>query len=303
MFGWLKTYMPRGIYARAGLILVLPVLLLQLLVSVVFIQRHFDGVTRLMTSAMTIELRFLVDTANAAGSLDAAMRDVAQLAGPLEIRTAFASTGIAPEDTVPLADLTGTTVIETLRADLPELIAVSLAQRSRVSVWVQSAHGPLLFEFRRSRVSASNPHQLLVWMIVLGAFMTVIAYIYLRNQLRPRIDEPPPAGSPALDPDTIQGDIDGRDVIRGSASLRLFAADDAGGSGLALVRVGLDDETDADGRLVTARSYPAVERIEFPLADPETGGSAEEDEIQASTKATVRVVPFQTGVECPVGRQ
>ncbi len=98
----------------------------------------------------------------------------------------------------------------------------------------------------------------------------------LRSQLQPRIDEAPPNGTPALDPDTVQGDIDGRDVVRGVASLRLFAADDVDGSGLALVRIGLDGETDPDGRLTTARSYPAVERVEFPLADPETGGSARE---------------------------
>ncbi len=52
--------MPRGIYGRAALILVLPVVTLQLLVSVVFIQRHFDGVTRLMTNAMAIELPMVI---------------------------------------------------------------------------------------------------------------------------------------------------------------------------------------------------------------------------------------------------
>ena len=95
----------------------------------------------------------------------------------------------------------------------------------------------------------------------------------LRNQLQPRLDDAPPAGSPALDPATIRGDIDGLDVVRGSASLRLFAADDLDGTGLALVRIGLDDEVDEDGQLVVGRSYPAVDRIEFPLGDEETGGS------------------------------
>jgi len=185
MFGWLKNYMPRGIYARAGLILVLPVLLLQLLVSVVFIQRHFDGVTRLMASAMNIELRFLLDTANEAASQDEAMLALAQLDAPLQIRTAFLTEDAPTTDVLPLVDLTGSMVIETLREDLPETIAVSLARRSLVSVWVQSNHGPLLFEFRRRRVSASNPHQLLVIMVVLGALMTAIAYVFLRNQLRP----------------------------------------------------------------------------------------------------------------------
>ncbi len=33
-----------------------------------------------------------------------------------------------------------------------------------------------------------------------------------------------------------------------------------------LARIGLDDALDEDGQLVTGRSYPATERIEFPLA-------------------------------------
>jgi spore germination protein YaaH len=98
----------------------------------------------------------------------------------------------------------------------------------------------------------------------------------LRNHLYPRIDEEPPNGSPALDPESLQGDIDGLDVIEGSAQLRLFAADAVDGSGLALVRIGLDPELDAQGQLVVGRTYPAVERISFPLGDPETGGSAAE---------------------------
>jgi two-component system osmolarity sensor histidine kinase EnvZ len=51
---------------------------------------------------------------------------------------------------------------------------------------VQRGDDPLvLIEFDRERASASNPHQLLVNMVVFGAVLTVIAYLYLRNQLRP----------------------------------------------------------------------------------------------------------------------
>lgn len=185
MFGWLKNYMPRGIYARAALILVLPVLLLQLLVSVVFIQRHFEGVTRLMTSAMNIDLRFLLETAEAAQTLDAARLAIAQLDTPLEIRTQLPATEVATADLVPAFDLTGATVVETLRDEFNEVLTISLASRNRVSVWFQTPHGPMLTEFSRKRVSASNPHQLLVIMVVLGALMTAVAYIFLRNQLRP----------------------------------------------------------------------------------------------------------------------
>ena len=98
----------------------------------------------------------------------------------------------------------------------------------------------------------------------------------LRNQLQPRLDDAPPNGSAALDSEAIRGDIDGLDVVSGCAPLRLFAADDVDGSGLVLVRIGLDGELDEDGLLVIGRSYPAVERIDFPLGDAETGGSTED---------------------------
>lgn len=184
-FRWLKKYVPRGIYARAALILILPVLLLQLLVSVVFIQRHFDGVTRLMTSAVSIELRFLVDTVNNAPDLSAASAALSRIDAPLEILSDLPAIDPPDVDIKPFVDLTGNTVIGTLRSGVANIIAISLADRRRVNLWVETIHGPLRLEFSRRRVSASNPHQLLVIMVVMGALMTAVAYIFLRNQLRP----------------------------------------------------------------------------------------------------------------------
>ena len=50
---------------------------------------------------------------------------------------------------------------------------------------LQTDLGPMSVSVSRRRVSASNPHQLLVWMILTSVLMTVIAYVFLRNQWRP----------------------------------------------------------------------------------------------------------------------
>lgn len=183
-FRWIKNFMPRGLYGRAALILILPILTLQLLVSVIFIQRHFDGVTRRMTSAVNIELRFLIDTVNAERNLQMARQALARLDGPLEIQTELPAMP-GTEDIKPLVDLTGRVVIESIRTGVANVVAVSLADRRRVLMWVDTNHGVLQMEFSRRRVSASNPHQLLVIMVVMGAIMTAISYLFLRNQLRP----------------------------------------------------------------------------------------------------------------------
>lgn len=183
--GWIKNAMPRGIYGRAALILVLPVVTLQLLVSVVFIQRHFDGVTESMTSAMAIELRFLQSQVNESDDYAAAQIALDRVTTGLELTTALPASPMLSVDVKPFLDLTGRKVITNLRAQVPDVLRVSLAERRMVTLWLETDQGPLEVSFRRNRVSASNPHQLLVIMVVMGAVMTTIAYFFLRNQLRP----------------------------------------------------------------------------------------------------------------------
>jgi chitinase len=98
----------------------------------------------------------------------------------------------------------------------------------------------------------------------------------LRQRLLPTEDATAPTGSASLDPETVTGDRDGLDVVEGAAQLLLFAQDETAGSGLALARVGLDQEVGPDGRLVRGIDYPAVDRVTFPLGDPETGGDQED---------------------------
>ena len=61
-FRWLKSYTPRSLYGRAILILLLPVVSLFLVVAVVFTQRHFEGVTRQMTHAVSREVNLILDS-------------------------------------------------------------------------------------------------------------------------------------------------------------------------------------------------------------------------------------------------
>ncbi len=184
IFQWLKRYMPRGLYGRAALILLLPVLTLQVMVSVVFIQRHFEGVTQLMTRSVALDLRYLNDTVSAAPDLAAAQTQAARIGLALEMRVALPATAPGTEARA-FYDLSGRAVISTLRDDLPQVRAIDLTDRRRVNLRLETAFGPMAVDFARDRVSASNPHQLLVIMVVMGALMTLIAFFFLRNQLRP----------------------------------------------------------------------------------------------------------------------
>ncbi|MBO6884933.1 MAG: two-component sensor histidine kinase, partial [Marivita sp.] len=177
-FDWLKRYMPRGLYGRAALILLLPVVALQLLVSVVFVQRHFEGVTQQMSREIARQIN---------ATLDPARANDTDIAGALSFDFLPTSPDAMPEvDLRRWYDFSGIVVIRTLRSYVIGFERAHLVDDWTVLVWVKRGDDPLtLIEFARERASASNPHQLLVNMVVFGALLTVIAYLYLRNQLRP----------------------------------------------------------------------------------------------------------------------
>ncbi len=181
---WLKQFMPRGLYGRAALILVVPIVSLQLVVSVAFLQRHFEDVTWQLSSALGFDLRLVSDHLRADGA-EAALEVAERLDLPRSDAPVPSWVG---EQTVERRwyDLSGRVVVSTLNSMVPEITWIDLARSDRQVVLALSAGGEtLMLDIDRRRVSASNPHQLFVIMILTGGLMTAVAFVFLRNQLRP----------------------------------------------------------------------------------------------------------------------
>jgi two-component system osmolarity sensor histidine kinase EnvZ len=181
---WLKQIMPRGLYGRAALILILPIVTIQLVVSIAFIQRYYEDVTRQMTENLIQDIRLVVNRAEAAPDLAAAQAEIAGLAPTLELEVTLPAAARSGDARV-FYDLSGRIVIASLRAAFPGVRAVDLADLRTVRITMATGKGDLQVDLLRRRVSASNPHQLLVLMLLTGLLMTAIAYAFLRNQLRP----------------------------------------------------------------------------------------------------------------------
>ena len=178
--------MPRGLYGRAALILIVPVVTIQIVVSVTFIQRHFERVTEQMTQSVALEIKMLQDQLNAAKTLAQAKADMAPLATALHLKIDLPAPVGIPGDTRAFWDWSGRAVIKTIRSQFPNLVASDLPIYPRnANFTFYTKFGPMMVTVDRVRVSASNPHQLLVLMLVTSALMTFIAYLFLRNQLRP----------------------------------------------------------------------------------------------------------------------
>jgi two-component system, OmpR family, osmolarity sensor histidine kinase EnvZ len=183
----LQRILPRGLYWRAALILLVPIVTIQLVVSTAFIQRHYEGVTRQMTNGVAIDLQFLLSEIESAGSPAAAMARVGPLGEALEVTLTIPAGPTAPvEDRFRFLDLSGKVIVETLRGRLPGLVVADVADPERVvNLLFETSVGLVQAELSRRRMSATNPHQLLVLMVFTSLLMTLVAFVFLRNQLRP----------------------------------------------------------------------------------------------------------------------
>ncbi|UWQ89369.1 two-component sensor histidine kinase [Rhodobacteraceae bacterium M382] len=185
-FHWLKQYMPRSLYGRAALIMVLPIVVLQLVVSVVFLQRHLEDVTVQMTRTMVREVRLVAQQADPSQTSQQMVARAQPILDVLNMGLRDVEPDEAPfTDDIGLIDYSGHVVADTLYQVFPETLAVQFADNRVVRLVFQSQIGPMAITFDRRRVTAAAPHQLIVTMLFFGMLMTVIAFLYMRNQLRP----------------------------------------------------------------------------------------------------------------------
>src|SRR5471030_720259 len=58
---WLKNMMPKGLYARALLIIIVPMVVLQSVVAFVFMERHWNVVTQRLSAGVVQDIAALID--------------------------------------------------------------------------------------------------------------------------------------------------------------------------------------------------------------------------------------------------
>lgn len=186
-FLWLKSYMPRSLFGRSLLMILFPVVVLQLVVSFVFIQRHYAQVTTQMASSVALELIYAADLVEEMDSVEEARAILYSLERPFNIKLELGlGDTVAPAVRFYFYDISGRALITSMRDKIERAISIDLTKSNRiVEINLQTIRGVLYAKVPRSRVSATNPHQLLIWMLLTAIILTVISALFLRNQVRP----------------------------------------------------------------------------------------------------------------------
>ncbi len=185
---WLKSVMPKGLYARSLLIIIVPMVVLQSVVALLFLERHWDLVTNYLSSAVTQEIATLIDVYKTypQDPEHAQLRRIAQ--DRLGLVVDFLPPGqLPPPGPKPFFNQLDEALSDQIRKQigLPFWID-TLGRSSIVEIRIQLPDMTIMRVFaRRADVYDPNSWIFLVWMVATSLVVLAIAIAFLRNQIRP----------------------------------------------------------------------------------------------------------------------
>lgn len=187
LMGRLKRVMPRSLFARSLIIVVAPMLLLQVVATYVFLDRHWEKVTRGLAHMAANEMALIVDLYERGPAIGGAA-DLVDLAEQrLQVDLA-----VWPGERLPasvdggLFSFLHDTLVAELSSRLDRPVWVDTVTYDKyVDIRVQMDDGVLRALYLRSRVSATNTHIFLLWMAGTSIILLIVAVLFLRGQVRP----------------------------------------------------------------------------------------------------------------------
>lgn len=183
----LKAYLPKSLFGRALMIVLVPILILQGVAAGLFVQRHYDRITGQMASAVAHELNYTINRVEEAGTIEAARAALAEASEQLNMEMGL-DEGATVESRLlrDVYDVTGGIIHETFKDEVRRPLALDLVNfRKYAHVRIVTTKGVLRVLVPRGRLNPSNPHQLLIWTTLTAVVVAAVAALFLRNQLRP----------------------------------------------------------------------------------------------------------------------
>jgi two-component system osmolarity sensor histidine kinase EnvZ len=182
----LSAIMPKGLYVRALVIVIAPMVLLQSILAYVFMERHWQTVTERLSAALSQDIAALVDLDDALGT---GKHEVIEriAAARLNLDVEFMPpTPLPPPAPKPFFQFFDEALAKEIRRHIHRPYWVDTIGRSNlIEIRVQLDDATLRVVAHRSQAYASNSGIFLAWMAGSSLFLLTIAVLFLRNQIRP----------------------------------------------------------------------------------------------------------------------
>ena len=188
----LKKFLPRTIFGRSLLILIMPMLLLQAITTYIFFDRHWEKMTSRLAFAVAGEIATMAEVLEGPDG-PSQVENLSRFAVQhLDLLISYApgdKLDDQPHVIKPL-DWRRLMMADALNAELAAKVRRPFtldidSEEKWVDVRVQLDDGVLLVSLPQRRLFSSSSYIVILWMIGSSIILLAIAIVFMRNQVRP----------------------------------------------------------------------------------------------------------------------
>ena len=183
----LALLLPKGLYARALLIVIAPMVILQCVLTYVFMERHWQLVTKRLSTALTQEIAAIADLhrSTPGQKSDDLLLRIAQQR--LNIDIEFLAKGeLPPALPKPFFSIVDAALSNEIKRQIGKPFWLDTVGRSNfIEIRIVLDDSILRVVALRSAAYASNSHIFILWMIGTSFVLIVVAIAFLGNQIKP----------------------------------------------------------------------------------------------------------------------
>ena len=183
-------FIPKNIYGRVAMIIILPIILMQIAVAYIFFNAHWGRVTATLSDSVTAEIAFAVELYEQAPSSDRVAQLDELMRPNMELSIDF-----VPLDTLPETERKSffSNLDRTLRKAMNKSITDpywfdTTRYPNHIDIRVAVEGGVLRFITPRERVFAPTGFMFIFWLMTTTVLLTAISIVFAKNQARPIIE-------------------------------------------------------------------------------------------------------------------
>lgn len=189
---WLRGRLPTSLFGRSLLIIVLPVAIMQIAVTYVFFDAHWQTVTARLSEGLAGDIAWAVESYKD----DPRPESFARLSRRAEESMGL-SIALQPDRQLPARRRSPPVIWEPFFAPIDRSLERALSDRLDDPFWFDTTRYPAYVDIRvevpggvmrvlapRDRAFATQGHIFVLWMTVATVLLTALAILFIRNQVR-----------------------------------------------------------------------------------------------------------------------
>ena len=182
----IKKFLPQTLLGRSILILVVPLIILQLIITVIFYNRHWDTIARHRTIDFVKDITLVVESFERNKSIENREWTLKNVSEKLQLQTFYKKNArLYKKQNNEEPSKLRKYLLENLDPINRKFNLEINNKKKLITVMVELDEGILEFRANKKRIYSSTTYIFILWMISASIILFFVALLFLKNQIKP----------------------------------------------------------------------------------------------------------------------